>query len=88
MKDIFLITGSLGVCLGLAVLVFALVDRAHRRAAARTRLADARARVGFPPPAADNVPGTNLADLDECQLILSLPLYRGDDHTTTNPTGD
>lgn len=30
MKDLFLITGTLGVCLGAAVLVIALVDRAHR----------------------------------------------------------
>lgn len=49
------------------------LDRAHRRAIARNREADARARVGLPGPAADNVEGTNLAWQDECELILSLP---------------
>lgn len=37
--DIFLITGSLGVCLALAVLVIVLVDRARLRADVRDRLA-------------------------------------------------
>ena len=49
------------------------LDRARRRAVTRERVADARARVGLPAPAVDNVEGVNLADLDECQLILSLP---------------
>jgi hypothetical protein len=30
-KDLFLITGSLGVCLGLAVLAIVLIDRAKNR---------------------------------------------------------
>jgi hypothetical protein len=33
----------------------------------------ARTRVGLPPAAADNVPGTHLADLDECELIWATP---------------
>lgn len=49
------------------------LDRARRRAIARNREADARARVGLPAAAADNAEGTNLAWQDECELILSLP---------------
>lgn len=49
------------------------LDRARRRAVARSRVADARARVGLPAPAADNVEGVNLAWQDECELILSMP---------------
>lgn len=42
--------------------------RTERRAQA---LADARQRVGLPPAAVDNVPGSNLADLNECVQILT-----------------
>lgn len=71
--DVFLFTGALGVCLLLLVIAYWLLDRARRRAVTRDRLADARARVGLPAAAVDNVEGTNLADLDECELIFSLP---------------
>ena len=71
--DLLLITGCLGVGVGAVTVVYAWLDRARRRAVTRDRLADARARVGLPGPAADNVEGTNLAWQDECELILSLP---------------
>lgn len=85
--DIFLWTGAFGACVLLVAIVLVGVDRLRRRAAVRNRLAEARARVGFPPPAPDNVPGVNAADLDECALILSLPAY-GTDHSTTDHQGD
>ncbi|BBC35223.1 hypothetical protein SGFS_065170 [Streptomyces graminofaciens] len=80
MRDALLFLGG---WIGLGILAAVLFSRYKRRTAVRDQLAEARARVGFPPPAPDNFEGTNLADLDECQLILSLPLYSGDDHTTT-----
>jgi hypothetical protein len=45
--------------------------RAVRDSINRDRAADARTRVGLPPAAPDNVPGANLADLDECVQILT-----------------
>lgn len=47
--------------------------RAVRESRDRDRTNDARARVGLPPAAADNQPGTHLADLDECELIWATP---------------
>lgn len=35
------------------------------------RDAEARTRTALTPPAPDNQPGTNLADLDECRRILA-----------------
>lgn len=73
MKDLFLITGSLGVCLGLAVLAIALIDHAKRRTAVRDRLAD--------------MPDADPAVADALELLWAMPAYGTDDHTT-NPTGD
>jgi hypothetical protein len=48
------------------------VRRALREPLERDRIvAEARARTGLPPAAPDNVPGSNLADLDECVQILT-----------------
>ncbi|MDX2954552.1 hypothetical protein [Streptomyces caniscabiei] len=52
---------------------FLQLRRAVRESRGRDRTADARARVGLPPAAADNLPGTHLADLDECELIWATP---------------
>lgn len=78
-----------------AVLVGALLgvaywrlDQARCRAITRNRLADARARVGLPAPAPDNVPSGDAAVQDALELLWDLPAYGTDDHTTTNPTGD
>ncbi|MDX3039396.1 hypothetical protein PV383_19760 [Streptomyces caniscabiei] len=63
----------------LAVLLVALpalywqLQRAVRESCGRDRAADARTRVGLPPAAPDNQPGTHLADLDECELIWATP---------------
>lgn len=38
---------------------------------------EARARTGLPPAAPDNQPGTNLAHLDECELIWATPNTAG-----------
>lgn len=46
-------------------------------------IADARARTGLTPPAPDNVPGINLADHDECELLWSVPA-----HTPRDPRLD
>lgn len=47
------------------------VYRALREPMERDRIvAEARARTGLPPAAPDNTPGVNLADHDECALIL------------------
>ena len=35
----------------------------------------ADARTGVTPPAPDNVPGINLADQDECELLWSVPAH-------------
>ena len=43
--------------------------RAVRESRNRDRTNDARQRVGLPPAAPDNQPGTHLADLDKCELI-------------------
>ena len=80
--DVFLITGTLGACLGLAVLVMVLVDRSRRRADARMRLAEARARVGLPAPAPDNTTPVNAAVLDALELLWAMPAYGETDHTT------
>lgn len=48
---------------------FLQLRRAVRESRNRDRTADARQRVGLPPAAPDNQPGTHLADLDECELI-------------------
>lgn len=81
--DIFLITGSLGVCLALAVLVIVLVDRARRRAAVRDRLAEVRARAELPPAAPDNTTPANAAVLDALELLWAMPAYgETTDHTT------
>ncbi|WP_200309089.1 hypothetical protein [Streptomyces adelaidensis] len=88
MKENLAIGALVVVLIGsLLYTAYRLIDRARRRAITRDRMADARARVGLPPAAPDNVPGVNAADIDECALILSLPTYGTDDHTT-NPTGD
>jgi hypothetical protein len=54
-----------------------------RRAVLDTRADDqaaaARTWVGLPPAAVDNQPGTNLADLDECELIWATPSPDDDD---------
>lgn len=52
---------------------FLQLRRAVRESRGRDRTNDARARVGLPPAAADNQPGTHLADLDECELIWATP---------------
>ncbi|MBE4796180.1 hypothetical protein [Streptomyces caniscabiei] len=52
---------------------FLQLRRAVRESRNRDRTADARARVGLPPAADDNVPGTHLADLDACELIWATP---------------
>lgn len=35
-----------------------------------------------------DAPATSPADLDALELLWAMPAYSGDDHTTTNPTGD
>lgn len=52
-----------------AGLCFLQLRRAVRESCGRDRTADARTRVGLPPAAPDNQPGTHLADFDECELI-------------------
>jgi hypothetical protein len=77
------------VCwLGLGLLAVVLFSRYKRRTAVRDQLAEARARVGFSPPALDNTPGSSPAVQDALELLWAMPAYGGDDHTTTNPTGD
>lgn len=49
------------------------IRRAVLDTRAEDRAADARQRVGLPPAAPDNQPGTNGADLDECELIWATP---------------
>lgn len=46
------------------------IRRAVLDTRADDRAADARQRVGLPPAAPDNQPGTNLFDLDTCRRIL------------------
>ena len=47
------------------------VGRVLQRSLHRGRTADVGARTGLPPAAPDNQPGVNLADHDECALILN-----------------
>ncbi|MDX2696044.1 hypothetical protein [Streptomyces ipomoeae] len=47
------------------------IRRAVHASREEARTTEARARAGLPPAAPDNVPGSNLADLDECALILN-----------------
>jgi hypothetical protein len=49
------------------------IRRAVLDTRADDRAAEARQRVGLPPAAPDNQPGTNSADLDECELIWATP---------------
>lgn len=58
---------------------FLQLRRAVRESRGRDRTADARQRVGLPPAAPDNVPGTHSADLDECELIWATPNPDDDD---------
>jgi hypothetical protein len=83
-KDLFLITGSLGVCLGLAVLAIVLIDRAKNR---RPYLA-ARWDDGADDWADETPDATSPADLDALELLWDLPAYGTGDHTTTHHEGE
>jgi hypothetical protein len=83
--DVFLATGVLGVCLAAAVIVFVLVDGALERRRRPYLAARLDEKTG---DWADERSDMSLADLDLCNRLWDLPAYSGDDHTTTNPTGE
>lgn len=95
MKDLFLITGSLGVCLGLAVLAIALIDHAKNRRPYLAARWDETAGDWANQTAHDVGPDPLrlIADLEQHLKAYGAAvadLYEpvgGDDHTT-NPTGD
>lgn len=60
--------------LGLGIVAAALFSRYRRRTAARDQLPD--------------MPATSPAGFDALELLWAMPAYSGDDHTTTNPTGE
>ncbi len=74
----------LGCWFGMGILAAAAFSRYKRR---RPYLA-----ARFDETAGDWADGTpaatSPADLDALELLWDLPAYSGDDHTTTNPTGD
>ncbi|MFM9656780.1 hypothetical protein [Streptomyces scabiei] len=83
MSDALLFVGCFLACwLAAGAAVALLINRAWRR---RPYLA---ARLD--PKTGDwaDTPATSPADLDALELLWDLPAYSGDDHTTTNPTGD
>ncbi len=74
----------LGCWLGLGIVAAALFSRYKRR---RPYLA-ARLDPKTGDWADETPPATSPADLDALELLWDLTAYSGDDHTTTNPTGD
>lgn len=94
--DVFLITGSLGVCLGLAVLVFVLIDRAKNKRPYLAARWDEAAGDWVNEQSHDVGPDPLrlIADLEQhlkAYAATVADLYEpvhADDHTTTNPTGD
>ncbi|MFD9248456.1 hypothetical protein [Streptomyces bottropensis] len=81
MKTILLFLGCWAALIVVAAIAF------HRIKSRRPYLA-ARFDDGAGNWADETPTATSPADLDALELLWDLPAYSGDDHTTTNPTGD